>query len=114
MVYRERYSGNDILCLKESPEALRAFSFGRRKAKLIIQHINEIRAFATELEQGTRKPGGITYKGVDLTVLDPLSTDPTIFVEDKDITPLLTLQERDDIAERVVALDRLYGGDDDC
>ena len=44
------YKGNKILVLKRSEEDAYLFSFGKAKAKLIVEHIEEIKKFAKETE----------------------------------------------------------------
>lgn len=45
--YRE-FKGNKIISLKRNPEDKFAFSFGKSKAKLIVENFDEIKKFAEE------------------------------------------------------------------
>ena len=40
------FKGNEMICLKRGPEDKFGFSFGRTKAKLIVEHYEEIKKFA--------------------------------------------------------------------
>jgi len=42
------FKGNKIITLKRSDDDKYPFSFGKGKAKLIMEHIDEIKAFAAE------------------------------------------------------------------
>jgi hypothetical protein len=45
---RTQYKGNPILILKNELNEKYPFSFGVKKAKLILEHIGEIRAFVAD------------------------------------------------------------------
>lgn len=45
--YKE-FKGNKIICLKRSEEDQFPFSFGKAKAKLIVENFDEIKKFAEE------------------------------------------------------------------
>jgi len=42
------FKGNKIIVLKRTPEDKFGFSFGKTKAKLILEHLEEIKKFAEE------------------------------------------------------------------
>jgi len=42
------YNGNPIIELKENEEDQYGFRFGKKKAKLILDHLKEIKEFAGE------------------------------------------------------------------
>lgn len=42
------YKGNPVLILKNDPEDRYPFTFGVKKAKLMLQHIEDIRAFVAK------------------------------------------------------------------
>ena len=44
------FKGNKVLTLKESEEDKYPFSFGKKKAKLILDHIEEIKGFVEGIE----------------------------------------------------------------
>jgi hypothetical protein len=48
---REQYKGNDMLVLRDRDDDKFPFSFGVRKARLILAHLDDIRQFVTENEQ---------------------------------------------------------------
>lgn len=50
------YKGNPVLTLKQSEKDFRPFSFGLKKAKLIIEHIKEIEAFVDKYDQEQPAP----------------------------------------------------------
>lgn len=45
------YKGNRILVLKRDGDDHYPFSFGKAKAKLIVEHLEEIKKFAKESER---------------------------------------------------------------
>lgn len=45
--YRE-FKGNKIICLKRNEDDKFPFSFGKAKAKLIVENFEEIKKFAEE------------------------------------------------------------------
>jgi len=55
MVSYERYKGNNIICLTRNETDRYPFSFGYGKAKLILQHLDEIRAFVAKEEENQAK-----------------------------------------------------------
>jgi hypothetical protein len=42
------YKGNKLIILKRSEEDKYPFSFGKNKAKMIVEHFEEIKKFAEE------------------------------------------------------------------
>jgi formate dehydrogenase assembly factor FdhD len=50
----ERYKGENIIVLSRSETDRFPFSFGYRKAKLIVEHIEEIKKFIEEEEANER------------------------------------------------------------
>lgn len=48
MVERTEYKGKPILVLKRDEEDKYPFSFGLSKAKLIVEHFEDIKKFVTE------------------------------------------------------------------
>lgn len=51
MTYLERYKGNNIICLCQSETDRFPFSFGYKKAKLIVENIEAIKDFVKEQEE---------------------------------------------------------------
>lgn len=51
MVERTEFKGKPVLILKRSEEDKYPFSFGLGKARLIIEHIEEIKKFVEENKQ---------------------------------------------------------------
>ena len=51
------YQGKPTLLLKANPSAKWFFSFGLAKAKLIVDNIDEIKAFVTAHESGVKFEG---------------------------------------------------------
>jgi len=51
MVEKSEYKGKSIIILKRSDDDKYPFSFGVGKAKLILEHLDEIKEFVTENEQ---------------------------------------------------------------
>ena len=49
---RSTFKSRPVLQLSQGPEDERPFTFGMKKAKLILEHINDIQAFVSENEQG--------------------------------------------------------------
>jgi len=48
VVEYSEFKGNKIISLKRDENDKFSFSFGKTKAKLIVQHLDEIKAFAEE------------------------------------------------------------------
>lgn len=48
MIERSEYKGNPLIVLKRSEDDKYPFSFGVNKAKLILEHIEEIKKFVEE------------------------------------------------------------------
>lgn len=48
---RSEYKGRPVLILKESDDDKYPFSFGLKKARLILDHLEEIQNFVAEQEQ---------------------------------------------------------------
>ena len=48
MVERGEYKGNKLIILKQNEDEKYPFSFGVRKAKLIVENIEEIKKFVEE------------------------------------------------------------------
>ncbi len=48
MVERTEYNGKPVITLRRTPEDRFPFSFGVNKAKLILEHIVEIKKFVEE------------------------------------------------------------------
>lgn len=44
------YKGNPVLTLKNDPDDRYPFTFGVKKAKLVLEHIEDIRKFVAEHE----------------------------------------------------------------
>lgn len=51
-VLEGEYKGNKMLIIRQSPEDKYPFQFGLKKAKLILEHINDIEAFVNKHTQG--------------------------------------------------------------
>lgn len=51
----DEYKGNRMIILKSREDDKFPFQFGQKKAKLIVQHIDEIRAFAALPEKNAEK-----------------------------------------------------------
>jgi hypothetical protein len=51
---RSEYKGNPMLILKRSEEEKFPFSFGLTKAKMILDHIDDIKKFVAENEGRTK------------------------------------------------------------
>jgi len=45
---REDYKGNPTICLKLEADSKFPFSFGVRKARMILEHIEDIRRFVAD------------------------------------------------------------------
>lgn len=50
------YKGNVTITLKNNPEDPYGFTFGLTKAKLVVEHINDIKKFYEENKDKPRKP----------------------------------------------------------
>lgn len=50
------FKGNDMICLKKGPEDKFGFSFGRTKAKLIVEYYEAIKKFAESESSKSKKP----------------------------------------------------------
>lgn len=51
---RTEYKGNPMIELKETTDSQYPFSFGVKKAKLIMDHLEEIAAFIEEVENAPK------------------------------------------------------------
>ena len=47
----DEYKGNKMIVLKKGEDDTYPFKFGKNKAKLIIEHLDAIKAFAQEEEE---------------------------------------------------------------
>lgn len=50
IVEESEYKGNPVLVLKNTEEDRFPFTFGIKKAKLIVEHIEDIKKFVTKCE----------------------------------------------------------------
>ena len=50
-VEEAEYKGNALIVLKNTEEDKYPFSFGLKKAKLVIEHIEDIKKFVTKMEK---------------------------------------------------------------
>ncbi|MGH7442121.1 MAG: hypothetical protein ACREKE_05540 [bacterium] len=57
IVEESEYKGNAMLVLKRTPEDRFPFQFGLNKAKLMIEAVDEIRAWVAKQEAGKAKAG---------------------------------------------------------
>jgi len=55
MVERSEYKGKPILIIKRNQEDRFPFSFGISKARLIMEHIEEIKKFVEDSTEGAEK-----------------------------------------------------------
>jgi hypothetical protein len=62
--YRE-FKGNKVISLKRSEDDQYPFSFGRAKAKLIVDSIEEIKKFAAEWEERPEKKASEETEGTE-------------------------------------------------
>jgi len=51
-VTQGEYKGSPMLIIKKSPDDQYPFQFGLKKAKLILEHINDIQSFVEEHDKG--------------------------------------------------------------
>ena len=47
----DEYKGNKMIVLKRSEDDTYPFKFGKNKAKLLVEHFEEVKAFAEEDEE---------------------------------------------------------------
>jgi hypothetical protein len=51
-VSESEYKGNPMIVIKQSPEDKFPFQFGLKKAKLVLEHIDDIKAFVAKYDKG--------------------------------------------------------------
>ncbi len=57
MIERSEYKGKPLIVLKRNEEDKYPFSFGLSKARLIVEHIEDIKKFVDE-SAGSQQQGG--------------------------------------------------------
>jgi len=56
IVEESEYKGNPVLVLKYTEEDRFPFSFGVKKAKLMLEHLEDIKKFVAKHDTETKKP----------------------------------------------------------
>lgn len=55
IVEESEYKGNPMMVLKNSEEDRYPFQFGLKKAKLVIEHIEDIKKFVAKFDQAKKE-----------------------------------------------------------
>lgn len=58
IVEESEYKGNPMLVLKNGEEDRYPFQFGLKKAKLVIEHIEDIKKFVAKNDKTEKEPAG--------------------------------------------------------
>ncbi len=56
LVEESEYKGNPMIVLKNGPEDRYPFQFGLKKAKLVIEHIEDVKKFVAKHDKPEQEP----------------------------------------------------------